>query len=65
MAVKMRLSVFALLGLALAAHARAEASLQQQVDELRKQVDYLRQNYEPSEPEEFIKQVTEWVSPSG
>jgi hypothetical protein len=50
---------------ALAGSARAEASLQQQIDELRAQVQQLQVEKEPSEPVELIKAVTEWVSPSG
>jgi hypothetical protein len=49
----------------LAAGARAEASLQEQIDELRAQVQKLQVEKEPSEPVELVKAVTEWVSPSG
>jgi hypothetical protein len=49
----------------LAGALRAEESLQKQVDDLRETVEYIRRNYEPAEPVEQIKQVSEWVSPSG
>jgi hypothetical protein len=52
------------LSFGLAHYAPAE-DLQKQIDELKDQVDYIRHNYEPAEPVEEIKQVTEWVSPSG
>ena len=51
--------------LALTGIARAEDSLQKQLDDLKDQVEYIRHNYEPAEPVEEIKQVTEWVSPYG
>lgn len=57
------IAVAALLGLA--AGARADASLQAQIDELRAQVQKLQVEKEPAEPIELIKAVTEWVSPSG
>lgn len=43
----------------------AAEDLQKQIDDLKAQVNYIKQNYEPSEPVEIIKQVTEYVSPSG
>src|SRR5690349_20430721 len=61
----MRLRPFALL-LALApAGLRADESLQKQIDDLKSEIQYIKKNYEPSEPVEVIKQVTEYVSPSG
>lgn len=58
------LPVLALL-LAAGGGARAEASVQQQLDELKAQVDYITQNYERTEPIGVIKKVTEYVSPGG
>ena len=51
--------------LALSTAARAEESLQKQIDSLREDLEYIRHNYEPAEPVEQIKQVSEWVSASG
>src|SRR2546430_263118 len=45
--------------------AEGGGSLQKQIDDLKADVDYIRHNYEPAEPVEQIKQVSEWVSPSG
>lgn len=44
---------------------QAEASLQQQVDALKSELQYIRDNYERSEPVEIVKPVVEYVSPSG
>jgi len=51
--------------LALTGSLRADASLQQQLDDLKAQVDTIKQTYERTEPAEVVKQVTEYVSPSG
>jgi hypothetical protein len=62
----MRLKSIVLFGLlALSAGLSAEESVQKQLDDLKSQVDYIKQNYERTEPVDIIKQVTEWVSPSG
>lgn len=45
--------------------AMAEQSLQQQIDALKEEIQYVKQNYERTEPGEVIKQVTEYVSPDG
>lgn len=45
--------------------AAAAADLQKQIDQLRDELNLIRHTYEPTEPVEVIKQVTEWVSPSG
>jgi hypothetical protein len=58
----MILSVLAML--VLAGLARAE-DLQKQMDDLREQLQALKQSTQPAEPVEVIKQVTEWVSPTG
>jgi hypothetical protein len=52
-------------GLFLAAPVFGQDSLQRQIDDLKAQIQELRQTTEPAEPVEEIKQVTEWVSPSG
>src|SRR5882757_7782822 len=63
MSARSILVALALGGLAGLGHA--EASLQDQIDSLRKDVERLKVEKEPSEPIELIKAVTEWVSPSG
>lgn len=63
--MRLRTMNLALALMGLAAVSRAEKSLQAQLDDLQAQVDYIKQNYEPAEPVEQIKQVTEWVSPTG
>ncbi len=56
----------ALAFMALTGGLKAEGkSLQAQLDDLKAQVDYIKNNYEPAEPVEQIKQVTEWISPTG
>lgn len=55
----------AVAALALAGGLSAEDSVQKQLDDLKAQVDYIKQNYERTEPAEVIKQVTQYVSPSG
>jgi hypothetical protein len=42
-----------------------EKSLQAQLDDLKAEVELIKHTYEPAEPVEQIKQVTEWVSPTG
>jgi len=51
--------------LALSGASHAEPSLQQQIEELQKQVQYIKDNYERTEPVEIVKPVTEYVSPTG
>ena len=43
----------------------AEPSVQQQLEQLKSEIQYIRENYERSEPVDVIKPVTEFVSPSG
>lgn len=57
------LTALALGSLALNAHA--DASLQEQINALKDEIGYIKQNYEKTEPAEVIKEVKEWVSPSG
>lgn len=52
----------ALFVLAGAAHADG---VQEQLDKLKSELQYIKDNYERSEPVQIVKPVTEWVSPSG
>ncbi len=63
----MKTSFCALLAfLCLVSPARAdEKGLQEQVDDLKSEIKYIRDNYERTEPVEVVKPVTEYVSPSG
>jgi len=60
-----RLIVLAAFGLVPFTAAAAAPDLQKQIDQLRDELNLIRHTYEPTEPVEVIKQVTEWVSPSG
>jgi hypothetical protein len=60
---KRTMLALALLGLAV--QSRAEASLQEQLDALKADINYIKTNYERTEPGESIKAVTEYVSPTG
>ncbi len=53
------------LGLAMSQAAWAEESLQKQLSDLKEEVQYIRDNYERSEPVDIIKPVTEFISPDG
>lgn len=62
----MKSSLYALLAaLCLAGSARSDENLQKQVDDLKAEIKYIKDNYERSEPIEIVKPVTEYVSPSG
>jgi hypothetical protein len=61
---KQILAVATLVGFATGLKAE-EKSLQAQLDDLKAEVEMIKHTYEPAEPVEQIKQVTEWVSPTG
>lgn len=50
---------------ALTGDLKAEDSLQKQIEDLKAEIKYIKDNYERSEPVEIVKPVTEYVSPAG